>query len=121
MNQFNSVESYIRSFEGNAKKYLELLRSIIHEVVPDCSEHINYNIAAFTLIEGGKRNEQIMIAGYKNHVGFYPHPTTIEKFENELSGYKKGKGSVQFSFNQPIPKDLIIKMIKYRLDLLKTQ
>jgi len=78
MNQFSNVESYIRSFEGNAKEYLEQLRSIIHEVVPDCNEVINYNIAAFTLIEGGIRDEQIMIAGYKNHVGFYPHPATME-------------------------------------------
>jgi hypothetical protein len=43
------------------------------------------------LIKGGKREEQIMIAGYMNHVGLYPHPTTMEKFEKEPKDYKRGK------------------------------
>jgi len=60
-----------------------------------------------------------MIAGYKNYVGFYPHPTVMEHFDAELDGYKKGKGSVQFPSDKPIPKKLIIKMVKYRMKLLK--
>lgn len=59
-----------------------------------------------------------MIAGYKTHVGFYPHPTTIEKFDSKLSDYKKGKGSVQFPLNKPLPKKLIESMVKYRMELL---
>ena len=56
-----------------------------------------------------------MIAGFKNHVGFYPHPDTMEKFAEELKDYKQGKGSVQFPINHPLPKDLIIKMVDYRM------
>ena len=59
-----------------------------------------------------------MMAGYINHVGLFPHPTTIEKFDEELKDYKKGKGSVQFPINKPLPEELIIKMIEYRLNLL---
>jgi uncharacterized protein YdhG (YjbR/CyaY superfamily) len=80
---------------------------------------INYNIPAYSLIEGGKREQQIMIAGYKNHVGLYPHPAVMEKFENELSEYKKGKGSVQFSIDKPLPEQLIVKMVKYRVEQIK--
>lgn len=78
----------------------------------------NYNIPAFALIENGKREQQIMIAGYKTYVGLYPHPTTIEKFSKELSQYKKGKGSVQFPLNEPIPRELVIRMVKYRKELI---
>ncbi|PID29797.1 MAG: hypothetical protein CSB55_01030 [Candidatus Cloacimonadota bacterium] len=46
--------------------------------------------------QNGKRQEQIMIAGYKNCVELYPHPTTMEKFDSELSEYKPAKGFVQF-------------------------
>ncbi|RAJ08964.1 hypothetical protein LV92_03182 [Arenibacter echinorum] len=60
-----------------------------------------------------------MIAGYKTHVGFYPHPTTIEKFNSELSNFKKGKGSVQFPLNKSLPKELIESMVAYRMELLK--
>ena len=118
MPQFNSVEDYINSFDGQIKFHLEQLRSIIHEVAPDCSELINYNIAAFALVKGGKRDEQLMMAGYKKHIGFYPHPTTMEHFWEKLADYKKAKGSVQFPLNKPLPKELIVEMIKYRFNLL---
>lgn len=119
MNSFETVESYIESFEGKTKDYLQQIRAIIHECVTDSKELINYNIAAFTLVEGGKREEQIMIAGYKKHVGFYPHPTTMEYFWDKLDVYKKAKGSVQFPLNTPLPKELIKEMIIYRMNLLK--
>lgn len=118
MNNFETVDSYINSFEGKTKDYLEQLRAIIRDCIPHTTELINYNIAAFTLIEGGKREEQIMIAGYKNHVGFYPHPTTMEYFWNQLDDFKRAKGSVQFPINKPLPKLLIQEMIQYRLELL---
>jgi uncharacterized protein YdhG (YjbR/CyaY superfamily) len=79
---------------------------------------LNYNIPAFALVEGGKRNLQIMIAGYARHVGFYPHPDVIEVFSNQLTGYKFAKGSIQFPVNEPIPKELIIEMVKHRLSQL---
>ena len=59
-----------------------------------------------------------MIAGFKNHVGMYPHPTVIEEFEAELSIYKQGKGSIQFPLNEPIPTTLIVEMVKYRKKLV---
>jgi uncharacterized protein YdhG (YjbR/CyaY superfamily) len=60
-----------------------------------------------------------MMAGYKNHVGFYPSPTIMARFEKELANYKKGKGSVQFPLNEPLPEDLIEEMVKYRLKLIQ--
>ena len=87
-------------------------------MVPDAEELINYNIPAFALIRGGKREEQIMMAGYQKHVGFYPHPTTIEHFWDQLQDYKKAKGSVQFPTAKALPVDLIIEMVKYRKKLL---
>ena len=62
-----------------------------------------------------------MIAGYKKHIGFYPHPTTMEKFWDELGGYKKAKGSVQFPLTKPLPKELIKKMVKYRKELIEKE
>lgn len=59
-----------------------------------------------------------MIAGYKKHVGLYPHPTTMEKFTEELKDYKQGKGSVQFPIDKPLPCELIVDMIKFRKRLI---
>ncbi|MFZ2890207.1 iron chaperone [Sulfuricurvum sp.] len=109
------ISEYVVNQPEATKNALVELRSYILEAAPDAIELINYNIPAFALIEGGKREEQIMMAGYKNHIGFYPHPDTIEAFKTKLIGYKYAKGSIQFPLNQPIPKELVIEMVKYRL------
>jgi uncharacterized protein YdhG (YjbR/CyaY superfamily) len=80
----------------------------------DAIEVLNYKVPSFTLVPGGKRDQQIMMAGYAKFVGFYPFPTTMAKFSEELKGYKQGKGSVQFPLNKPLPRDLIIRMVKFR-------
>ncbi len=117
--EFKNVQEYFEAQPENAKKALLELKKCILKVVPNATELLNYNIPAYALIENGKRQEQIMIAGYKKHVGFYPHPTTMEKFDAELSEYKRAKGSVQFPLDKPLPKKVIIRMIKYRMELLK--
>jgi len=115
MMKSSEIDTYIANQPETTKNVLIELRSYILEAAPDALEMMNYNIPAFALIEGCKREEQIMMAGYKNHIGFYPHPDTIEAFKDKLIGYKYAKGSIQFPLNQPIPKELVIEMVKYRL------
>lgn len=117
--EFQSVTAYFVAQPEHTKEKLLELKEIILKVVPYAEELFNYNIPAYSLVEGGKREYQIMIAGYEKFVGFYPHPTTMEKFANELRDFKRGKGSVQFPLDKPLPKDLIERMVKYRVELLK--
>ena len=118
MTEFNSIDEYIASHDEVVQKYLKELRILIKEAAPHAEELINYNIPAFALEEGGKRDQQIMMAGYKKHVGFYPHPDIMEAFWDRLDGYKKAKGSVQFPINEPLPKELIIEMVRHRISQL---
>lgn len=119
--KYISAEEYFNDQPVNTRDALFKLKKCILAVVPEATELINYNIPAYALIKNGKREQQIMIAGYKKHVGLYPHPTVMERFDRELSGFKKGKGSVQFPLDQPLPTELIQKMIKYRLEILKKE
>lgn len=116
--EFKSVKEYFDAQPEKTRKALLELKKSILKVVPNATELLNYNIPAYALTDGGKREQQIMIAGYKNHVGLYPHPTTMERFDVELKDYKKGKGSVQFPLDKPLPKDLIERMVEYRKNLL---
>lgn len=113
------VDTYIATQPPEAQRALKELRSCIHQAAPGVSELMNYNIPAFALVKGGKRDKQIMIAGYPKHVGFYPHPDTIDAFADKLVSYKFAKGSIQFPLNKPIPKTLVIEMVKLRLSLLQ--
>lgn len=108
------VDAYIFSQPAEVQQALKTLRSYILQAAPEAAELINYDIPAFALVKDGKREHQIMMAGYKKHIGFYPH-STIEAFEEALSGYKYAKGSVQFPLSEPIPKNLVIAMVEYRL------
>jgi uncharacterized protein YdhG (YjbR/CyaY superfamily) len=116
MPNFETIDEYINNQPDQTQKVLHELRSIIKEAAPDATEVLNYKVPSFTLVPGGKRDHQIMMAGYEKFVGFYPFPTTIAKFSKELSEYNQGKGSVQFPLNKPLPKDLIIKMVRFRID-----
>lgn len=114
MPNFETIDDYILHQPKEVQKKLQELRNIIRETAPDCTEVLNYKVPSFTLVPGGKRDQQVMIAGYAKFVSLYPFPTTMEKFSKELSGYKQGKGSVQFPLDQPLPKALIKKMIRFR-------
>lgn len=119
-NKPKTVDDYFTAQPKKTQRALIELKKCILTVAPNATELLNYDIPAYALVDGGKREHQIMIAGYKNYVGFYPHPTTIEKFDSELSAFKRGKGSVQFTLNQQLPKILIERMVDYRLQLLKS-
>lgn len=114
MPSFETIDDYIANQPAAAQEVLQELRSIIREAAPDAIEVLNYKVPAFTLVPGGKRDQQLMMAGYTKFVGFYPFPTTMAAFSEELKGYKQGKGSVQFPLDQPLPKELISRMVRFR-------
>ncbi len=114
MPNYKTIDDYINSQSPEAQTLLLELRSLIMQAAPDVIEVLNYKVPTFTLVPNGKKDQQIMMAAYAKFVSFYPFPTTMEKFSKDLKDYKQGKGSIQFPFNKPLPKDLIIKMVKYR-------
>ncbi len=114
MPNFETIDDYIANQSDEAQKVLQELRKIIKTAVPNAEEVLNYKVPCFTLVPKGKKDQQIMMAAYAKFVSFYPFPTTMAKFSEELKDYKQGKGSIQFPFNKPLPKDLIIKMVKFR-------
>ena len=104
------IDDYISWFEGDVKKQLEEIRTIIHKAAPAATETISYSMPAF------KMNKVLVyFAGYNHHIGFYPTPSAIVKFAKELSGYATSKGAVQFPIDQALPKQLIQDMVTFRI------
>lgn len=112
--KFKTLEAYINSHSSDTQRTLMALRKIIKKAAPHAVELINYDIPAFALVKGGKRDKQIMIAGYKNFVGFYTGTNILEQFADRLTEYKVGKASVQFPNNKPLPEKLIIEIVIYK-------
>jgi len=108
--KFEDIDSYIASFPEETRKLLQLLRITISKAAPQAKETINYGMPTFTL-----KGNLVHFAAFKNHIGFYPTPSGIEAFKNELSCYVGAKGSVQFPLSKPIPFDLISKIVEFRV------
>lgn len=110
MTKAASVEEYIRSFPPATQALLKQIRKTIRAAAPDAEEIISYGIAGYK-----QQGMLIFFAGFSNHVSVYPAPRTAPSFKKELDRYKGGKGTVQFPLNEPLPLDLIKRMVKYRL------
>ncbi len=105
-----TIDEYIAGFPTDVQEVLQKIRMTIHEAAPQATEKISYQMPTFYL-----KGNLVHFAAFKEHIGFYPVPTGIEKFKKELSVYKQGKGSVQFPLDQPMPYDLITKIVKFRV------
>lgn len=108
----NTVDNYIAGFPKETQQILNKIRTLIVSLAPNASESIAYAMPAYKT--NGK--PLVYFAAFKNHIGFYATPTGHEAFVDELSPYKQGKGSVQFPLNQPMPYDLIARIVKFRVN-----
>lgn len=107
---FSSIDQYIAAFPEDKQALLETVRATIKAAAPEAQELISYQMPAFAL-----KGNLVYFAALKNHIGFYPTSSGIEAFKNELAGYEFSKGAVKFPLNQPLPLELISKIVKYRV------
>jgi len=105
-----TIDEYIAAFPPDVQEILEKVRATIREAAPEAEEAIKYGIPTFTL-----KGNLVHFGAYKKHIGFYPTPTGLDKFKNELSSYEGSKGTVRFPLDKPIPFDLISKITKFRV------
>lgn len=104
------IDEYIAGFPHDVRAKLEKIRAVILEAAPGATEKISYRMPTFVL-EGNL----VHFAAYEHHIGFYPTPSAIEKFSEELKGYRGGKGSVQYPLDQPVPYDLVREIVAFRV------
>ena len=107
---YTSIDAYIATFPVDIQKKLEEVRVTIKAAAPEALEKISYQMPTFYL-----HGNLVHFAGYKNHIGFYPTPSGILAFGNELSHFVTSKGAIQFPLDKPIPLDLISKIVLFRV------
>ena len=105
-----NIDGYISKFPADIQEILEELRVTIRNAAPEADERISYQIPTYTL-----KGNLVHFAAFKNHIGFYPGSTGIEKFRKNLSVYKGAEGSVQFPLGNPLPLGLITKIVRFRV------
>ena len=109
-NKATDVDDYISTFPEDVQVLLKQVRSTIQTAAPEATEDIKYGIPAYVL-----DGNLVYFAAFKNHIGLYALPSGNIEFQKELKIYKTGKGSIQFLFNQPMPLELITKIVNFRI------
>ncbi|MGD9939294.1 MAG: iron chaperone [Clostridia bacterium] len=104
------VKTYFDGFDPHVQERLHQIRSLVFSLVPDAEEDIKYGIPTFIYY-----GNLVHYAAFRHHIGFYPVPSAMEAFKEELKPYKQGKGSVQFPLTHPLPMDLIERIVRFRI------
>ncbi|MFB3906217.1 MAG: iron chaperone [Acidobacteriota bacterium] len=104
------IDEYVSGFPAHVQEVLQKVRMTIKEAAPEAEEAISYQIPAFNL----KGRYLVYFAAFKKHIGVYPTPFESEELKEELLPYKSGKATARFPLDQPIPFDVISKIVKYR-------
>lgn len=106
----SDVDIYIDQFDGEVKARLQAIRRVVRAEAPEAVESMSYGMPAYKL--HGK--PLVYFAGYAHHIGFYATPNGHEAFKDEFAKYKQGKGSVRFPHDQPLPIELIRRVVQHR-------
>ena len=107
----DTIDDYIAGFPPETQQVLQEVRSIVRAAAPGATETISYAMPTFDL----NGRHLVHFAGYPKHIGFYPIPSGIEAFKEELAPYNQGRGSVQFPLDKPMPMDLIRRIVEFRV------
>ena len=106
-----SVDQYIAAFSPEVRAILEQIRRTVRAAAPEAEETISYQMPTFK--QGGVL---IHYAAFKNHIGVYPPVSGDAELEKAISPYAGEKGNLRFPFDQPIPYDLIERIVKLRVE-----
>lgn len=107
---YRTIDEYIATFPEDIQAKLQALRATIRAAAPDAEERISYSMPAFA-----QDGILVYFAAAKKHIGLYPTSSGIAAFQDELSAYEGSKGAVRFPIDQPLPMDLISKIVEFRV------
>ena len=108
---FTSIDEYIATFPEDIQKIMKQLRETIKAAAPNAEEKISYQMPTFTL----NGIYLVYFAGWKTHIAFYGAPRGNAEFKEDLSAYETGQGTLKFLLAEPMPFDLITKIVKFRV------
>ncbi|MBC6490370.1 iron chaperone [Flavihumibacter stibioxidans] len=111
LKKFFSVGEYLSSLTDQQLLVAEQVRQAISQAVPEAEETISYNMPAYKF-----KGVLVYFAAWKNHLGYYPLPSGIEAFRDQLKEYEVSKGAIQFPYSHPLPLQLIADIARFRLE-----
>ena len=106
----STIDEYIAGFSTEVRAILQKIRRTVGKAAPDAQETISYRIPSFKL-----NGMLVHFAAFKAHIGFYPPVRGDAKLVKAVSRYAGEKGNLRFPLDEPIPYDLIERIVQHRV------
>ena len=107
-NAANSVEAYVAAIPAATRPLFDELRSWVKSELSHAHEVVSYGVIGYKF--DPKKRGVVFVSGWKDHVAMYPIPRD-EALRVELAPYIRGKGTLWFSLDQPLPIELIRRVV----------
>lgn len=112
--QPTTIDAYIAGCQPEVQPVLQKIREVIREAAPGAVERISYQMPGFY-----QNGMLVWFGARRGYIGFYPTGMGVEAFKEDLSGYEMTKGAVHFPLDQPMPYDLIRRIVQFRVEAVK--
>ncbi|MFD2078480.1 Uncharacterized conserved protein YdhG, YjbR/CyaY-like superfamily, DUF1801 family [Actinopolymorpha cephalotaxi] len=112
MGRPQTIDEYVAGFTGQGRELLRELCVLAGEAVPEADEAIKWGSPAWVHPSG---TILFIVNGYTKHANVVFTPSTREAFDADLEGFDTGKGSVKLPYGEPVPSDLLRRMIDFRV------
>jgi uncharacterized protein YdhG (YjbR/CyaY superfamily) len=107
-----SVEEYLAATPDDRRAGLEDLRRTVTAAAPGAVECIAYDMPAYRL-DG---RFMVSFGAYRRHYSLFPASRVIiDALGEEVAPFVKGRGTFQFPADEPLPLDLISRIVRARL------
>jgi len=108
----SSIDEYLDGLSAEKRAPLEDMRKTIRASAPRATEYISYGVPAFRL------NDRLLVAfaAASKQSSFYPGAFPLAKYKQEVKDYDTSKGTIRFPLDQPLPRALIRKLVKARIE-----
>ena len=111
MAKYQDVDEYMAQLPADRRAVMEQLRTTIRSAAPDATEAISYNMPAFRL-DG---RFLVSYEAFKRHYSLFPwSDAMVEELGEEMKPYAVGKGTIRFPADQPIPLELVSRIVEIR-------
>lgn len=110
-----AVEASLSATQEPHRTTLIAMRAILRDILPNATEAMKYGMPTFIVC--GKSIASY--AAFKEHCSYFPHSSAVlDRAGAAVARYEVSKGGLRFAPGRPLPKALVKRLVRLRMDEL---